>query len=90
MVLIFGGFGHDDDHNLMPVDSTPVNCGEDDDHNLMPVDSTPVNCGEDNSGWIRRFCTKIIIAFGTIIVVMKLALLSHISFYSSIVSFLDT
>ena len=29
MVLIFGGFGHDDDdHNLMPVDSTPVNCGE--------------------------------------------------------------
>ena len=31
MLLIFGGFGHDDDHghdNLTGVDSTPVNCGE--------------------------------------------------------------
>ena len=36
MVLIFGGFGHDDDdHNLMPVDSTPVNCGEEKENSKM-------------------------------------------------------
>ena len=34
MLLIFGGFGHDDDDdhehdNLTGVNSTPVNCGED-------------------------------------------------------------
>ena len=30
MLLIFGGFGHDDHghDNLTGVDSTPVNCGE--------------------------------------------------------------
>ena len=60
VLLIFGGLWHDD-HNLTPVDSTPVNCGEDKMPGGLTLHSLRLECPP--SGWGRGSIISLLICF---------------------------